>query len=65
MSKKSKEMDEQFTAIGLDKKYDRLDVSNNNLGIIYVMVNQAMPGYVKIGKAENIDARISSLFREL
>jgi len=30
-------------------------------GIIYVLVNEAMPGYVKIGKTKNIEERIRSL----
>ena len=33
----------------------------NEDGIVYVLVNEAMPGYVKIGKTKDIGARIRSL----
>ena len=33
----------------------------NNSGIIYVLVNEAMPGYVKIGKTNNLKKRIKDL----
>ena len=61
MNNKSKEMDEQLTATGSSKNSDHLSVPNDNVGIVYVMVNQAMPGYVKIGKAKNIHKRIKTL----
>lgn len=37
---------------------------NNNLGIVYVLTNQAMPGIVKIGMTtrDNIDERMRELF---
>ena len=34
---------------------------NGKEGIIYVFVNEAMPGYVKVGKTEDIERRISEL----
>jgi hypothetical protein len=30
-------------------------------GIVYVMINEAMPGYVKIGKTEDLDRRLTEL----
>ena len=31
-------------------------------GIIYVFVNEAMPGYVKIGKTTNLEQRLKQLY---
>lgn len=30
-------------------------------GIVYVLINEAMPGYVKVGKTDNIDRRLRDL----
>ncbi len=30
-------------------------------GIIYVLINEAMPGYVKVGKTEDLDRRLQDL----
>ena len=38
--------------------------TNNNKiknGIVYVMINEAMPGYVKIGKTNDLEQRIKDL----
>jgi hypothetical protein len=34
---------------------------NNELQIIYILINEAMPGYVKVGKTINLEQRIRSL----
>ncbi|MCA9352337.1 GIY-YIG nuclease family protein [Patescibacteria group bacterium] len=34
---------------------------NNNQQIIYILINEAMPGYVKVGKTINLEQRIRSL----
>ena len=33
-----------------------------NTGIVYVLENPAMPGYIKLGRAENLTQRMQSLF---
>lgn len=44
--------------MGIDKKI------KNNEGIVYVLTNEAMPGYVKIGKTTNsVDQRVLELSR--
>jgi len=30
-------------------------------GIVYVLINEAMPGYVKVGKTDNLDRRLRDL----
>ena len=32
-----------------------------NPGIIYVLTNEAMPGYVKVGKTDDLDRRVQDL----
>ena len=61
MNKRSEETKKQSVAIGSEKKSDNPNTSSGNVGIVYVMINQAMPGYVKIGKAKNIYQRIKGL----
>src|SRR3989338_1612 len=31
--------------------------------IIYILINEAMPGYVKIGKTKNLEQRMRTLYR--
>ena len=37
--------------------------NNNKSGIVYVLTNEAMPNYVKIGRTKNLNQRMRSLYR--
>jgi hypothetical protein len=36
-------------------------VATSGQGIVYVLINEAMPGYVKVGKTDNLDRRLRDL----
>ena len=36
--------------------------SSDQEGVVYIIVNEAMPGYVKIGETRNLDQRMQSLY---
>ena len=36
-------------------------MSGGNDNIVYVLINEAMPGYVKIGRTSNVTQRLNNL----
>ena len=39
------------------------DKNNNKLEIVYILTNEAMPNYVKVGRTKNLNQRMRSLYR--